>query len=118
MTWKLSCRGFDDEMRAVVARNLEGRGINMHPCTTLTEVLKFCWLCKPVRLKTLLVILFKGDCIALFQHFRICHVPCATLAKVLKILLAMSLCKVTDYIDTSVKRIALFENARIVILSF
>lgn len=50
VTWKLSCRGFDDEMRAVVARNLEGRGINMHPRTTLTEVVKFCWLCKPVRL--------------------------------------------------------------------
>lgn len=31
-------RGFDDEMRASVARNLEGRGINMHPRTTLTEV--------------------------------------------------------------------------------
>lgn len=25
-------------MRALVARNLEGRGINMHPRTTLTEV--------------------------------------------------------------------------------
>nr|GMD80574.1 glutathione reductase, chloroplastic [Ipomoea batatas] len=59
---ELPLRGFDDEMRAVVARNLEGRGINMHPCTTLTE----------------------GDCIALFQHFRICHVPCATLAKLAK----------------------------------
>lgn len=32
-------RGFDDEMRAVVARNLEGRGINLHPRTNLTEVL-------------------------------------------------------------------------------
>lgn len=32
-------RGFDDEMRAVVARNLEGRGIKMHPKTNLTEVL-------------------------------------------------------------------------------
>lgn len=32
-------RGFDDEMRAVVARNLEGRGINLHPTTNLTEVL-------------------------------------------------------------------------------
>ena len=31
-------RGFDDEMRAVVARNLEGRGINLHPRTNLTEV--------------------------------------------------------------------------------
>lgn len=34
-------RGFDDEMRAVVARNLEGRGINMHPRTNLTEVMSF-----------------------------------------------------------------------------
>lgn len=32
------CRGFDDEMRAVVARNLEARGINVHPRTTLSEV--------------------------------------------------------------------------------
>lgn len=32
-------RGFDDEMRALVARNLEGRGIILHPQTTLTEVL-------------------------------------------------------------------------------
>nr|GLL43774.1 glutathione reductase [Ipomoea trifida] len=37
---ELPLRGFDDEMRAVVARNLEGRGINMHPCTTLTELAK------------------------------------------------------------------------------
>ena len=28
-------------MRAVVARNLEGRGINLHPRTNLTEVLSF-----------------------------------------------------------------------------
>lgn len=32
-------RGFDDEMRAAVARNLEGRGIDLHPQTNLTEVL-------------------------------------------------------------------------------
>jgi glutathione reductase (NADPH) len=31
-------RGFDDEMRTVVAKNLEGRGIKLHPQTTLTEV--------------------------------------------------------------------------------
>nr|ABW96363.1 glutathione reductase [Ipomoea batatas] len=37
---ELPLSGFDDEMRAVVARNLEGRGINMHPCTTLTELAK------------------------------------------------------------------------------
>ncbi|CAH9129835.1 unnamed protein product [Cuscuta epithymum] len=37
---ELPLRGFDDEMRAVVARNLEGRGINLHPCTTLTELVK------------------------------------------------------------------------------
>lgn len=36
---KLYHRGFDDEMRAVVARNLEGRGVNLHPRTSLTEVL-------------------------------------------------------------------------------
>lgn len=33
-------RGFDDEMRAVVARNLEARGIDLHPRTTLTQVLQ------------------------------------------------------------------------------
>ncbi|PON63755.1 Trypanothione reductase [Parasponia andersonii] len=33
-------KGFDDEMRAVVARNLEGRGVNLHPRTNLTEVIK------------------------------------------------------------------------------
>ncbi|PHT85367.1 Glutathione reductase, cytosolic [Capsicum annuum] len=37
---QLPLRGFDDEMRAVVARNLEGRGITMHPCTTLTKLEK------------------------------------------------------------------------------
>ncbi|KAL2923050.1 Glutathione reductase chloroplastic [Bienertia sinuspersici] len=37
---ELPLRGFDDEMRAAVARNLEGRGINVHPQTTLTEVVK------------------------------------------------------------------------------
>ncbi|PIN12074.1 Pyridine nucleotide-disulfide oxidoreductase [Handroanthus impetiginosus] len=37
---ELPLRGFDDEMRAVVARNLEGRGINMHPRTSLTELVK------------------------------------------------------------------------------
>ncbi|CAA0839992.1 Glutathione reductase- cytosolic [Striga hermonthica] len=37
---ELPLRGFDDEMRAVVARNLEGRGINLHPRTTLTELVK------------------------------------------------------------------------------
>jgi NADPH-dependent 2,4-dienoyl-CoA reductase/sulfur reductase-like enzyme len=35
---KLTCRGFDDEMRAVVASNLEGRGIKLHPGTNLSEV--------------------------------------------------------------------------------
>ncbi|CAL5433955.1 unnamed protein product [Camellia sinensis] len=34
---ELPLRGFDDEMRAVVARNLEGRQINLHPRTNLTE---------------------------------------------------------------------------------
>ncbi|PON72913.1 Glutathione-disulfide reductase [Trema orientale] len=37
---ELPLRGFDDEMRAVVARNLEGRGVNLHPRTNLTEVIK------------------------------------------------------------------------------
>ncbi|KAL6548532.1 hypothetical protein OROGR_008953 [Orobanche gracilis] len=37
---ELPLRGFDDEMRAAVARNLEGRGINLHPRTTLTELVK------------------------------------------------------------------------------
>ncbi|MBA0577444.1 hypothetical protein Golob_023953, partial [Gossypium lobatum] len=37
---ELPLRGFDDEMRAVVARNLEGRGINLHPQTNLTELIK------------------------------------------------------------------------------
>uniref|UniRef100_A0A0A0L4Q3 Glutathione reductase n=1 Tax=Cucumis sativus TaxID=3659 RepID=A0A0A0L4Q3_CUCSA len=37
---ELPLRGFDDEMRAVVARNLEARGINMHPRTNLTELIK------------------------------------------------------------------------------
>ncbi|XP_047332065.1 glutathione reductase, cytosolic-like [Impatiens glandulifera] len=37
---ELPLRGFDDEMRAVVARNLEGRGINLHPRTSLTELIK------------------------------------------------------------------------------
>ncbi|RWW02975.1 hypothetical protein GW17_00033902 [Ensete ventricosum] len=30
--------GFDDEMRAVVAKNLEGRGIRLHPGTNLSEL--------------------------------------------------------------------------------
>ncbi|QCD94274.1 glutathione reductase, cytosolic isoform X1 [Vigna unguiculata] len=37
---ELLLRGFDDEMRAVVARNLEGRGINLHPRTNLTQLIK------------------------------------------------------------------------------
>ncbi|KAL2518646.1 Glutathione reductase [Abeliophyllum distichum] len=37
---ELPLRGFDDEMRAVVARNLEGRGINLHPNTNLTELVR------------------------------------------------------------------------------
>lgn len=37
---ELPLRGFDDEMRAVVARNLEGRGIRMHPQTNLKELVK------------------------------------------------------------------------------
>ena len=31
-------RGFDEEMRAVVATNLEGRGIKCHPETNLAKV--------------------------------------------------------------------------------
>lgn len=37
---ELPLRGFDDEMRAVVARNLEGRGVNLHPRTSLSEIIK------------------------------------------------------------------------------
>jgi glutathione reductase (NADPH) len=37
---ELPLRGFDDEMRSVVARNLEGRGINLHPKTNITELVK------------------------------------------------------------------------------
>lgn len=37
---ELPLRGFDDEMRAVVARNLEGRGMNLHPRTNLTQLIK------------------------------------------------------------------------------
>ncbi|GAB2267250.1 hypothetical protein Dimus_002236 [Dionaea muscipula] len=37
---ELPLRGFDDEMRAVVARNLEGRGINLHPRSCLTKLVK------------------------------------------------------------------------------
>ncbi|KAJ7942512.1 Glutathione reductase [Quillaja saponaria] len=37
---ELPLRGFDDEMRAVVARNLEGRGVNLHPRTHLTDLIK------------------------------------------------------------------------------
>ncbi|XP_057809676.1 glutathione reductase, cytosolic-like isoform X2 [Salvia miltiorrhiza] len=37
---ELPLRGFDDEMREVVARNLEGRGINLHPGTSLSELAK------------------------------------------------------------------------------
>lgn len=31
-------RGFDEEMRAVVATNLEGRGIKCHPEKNITKV--------------------------------------------------------------------------------
>ncbi|MQM13424.1 hypothetical protein Taro_046352 [Colocasia esculenta] len=37
---ELPLRGFDDEMRSVVARNLEGRGIRLHPGTSLSELNK------------------------------------------------------------------------------
>ncbi|AQK76044.1 Glutathione reductase cytosolic [Zea mays] len=36
----LPLRGFDDEMRAIVASNLEGRGIKLHPGTNLSELSK------------------------------------------------------------------------------
>jgi len=46
--WKWTCftekelplRVFDDEMQSVVARNLEGRGIKLHPGTNLSELTK------------------------------------------------------------------------------
>uniref|UniRef100_A0A0E0NMP1 glutathione-disulfide reductase n=2 Tax=Oryza TaxID=4527 RepID=A0A0E0NMP1_ORYRU len=37
---ELPLRGFDDEMRTVVASNLEGRGIRLHPGTNLSELSK------------------------------------------------------------------------------
>nr|DAD37002.1 TPA_asm: hypothetical protein HUJ06_007643 [Nelumbo nucifera] len=37
---ELPLRGFDDEMREVVARNLEGRGIKLHPKTNISELTK------------------------------------------------------------------------------
>ncbi|XP_044500859.1 glutathione reductase, cytosolic [Mangifera indica] len=37
---ELPLRGFDDEMRSVVDRNLKGRGINVHPKTTIKELIK------------------------------------------------------------------------------
>jgi glutathione reductase (NADPH) len=37
---ELPLRGFDDEMRTIVASNLEGRGIRLHPGTNLTELIK------------------------------------------------------------------------------
>ncbi|KAH0943082.1 hypothetical protein HID58_002719 [Brassica napus] len=36
----LSFRLFDDEMRALVARNLEG-GVNVHPQTSLTQLSEY-----------------------------------------------------------------------------
>ncbi|GJU84084.1 glutathione reductase, cytosolic [Tanacetum coccineum] len=37
---ELPLRGFDDEMRALVARNLEGKGVILHPQTNLTQLVK------------------------------------------------------------------------------
>ncbi|KAL0921971.1 hypothetical protein M5K25_005927 [Dendrobium thyrsiflorum] len=37
---ELPLRGFDDEMRAVVAKNLEGRGIRLHPGKNIQELSK------------------------------------------------------------------------------
>lgn len=37
---ELPLRGFDDEMRKIVANNLEGRGINLHPKTSFKELVK------------------------------------------------------------------------------
>uniref|UniRef100_A0A7N1A517 Glutathione reductase n=1 Tax=Kalanchoe fedtschenkoi TaxID=63787 RepID=A0A7N1A517_KALFE len=37
---ELPLRGFDGEMRAGVARNLQGRGINLHPTTNISELSK------------------------------------------------------------------------------
>ncbi|XP_042055081.1 glutathione reductase, cytosolic-like [Salvia splendens] len=37
---ELPLRGFDNEMREVVAKNLEGRGVNLHPGTSLSELAK------------------------------------------------------------------------------
>jgi len=39
------CRGFDEEMRAVVASNLKGRGINCHLNTNIRKVsVQLFWL--------------------------------------------------------------------------
>ncbi|ERN18871.1 hypothetical protein AMTRI_Chr07g24750 [Amborella trichopoda] len=37
---ELPLRGFDDEMRVMVAKNLETRGIRLHPGTNLSELVK------------------------------------------------------------------------------
>lgn len=37
---ELPLRGFDDEMRAVIAKNLENRGVNLHPNTSLSKLEK------------------------------------------------------------------------------
>lgn len=37
---KVPLRGFDDEMQVVVAKNLESRGINLHPNTNLSKLVK------------------------------------------------------------------------------
>ncbi|KAK1307565.1 Glutathione reductase, cytosolic [Acorus calamus] len=37
---ELPLRGFDEEMRAIVARNLDGRGIKLHPGTVLSSLSK------------------------------------------------------------------------------
>ncbi|KAH7307889.1 hypothetical protein KP509_22G081700 [Ceratopteris richardii] len=36
----LDIPGFDDEMRGVVAKNLEGRGVNLHPSTNIIKIEK------------------------------------------------------------------------------
>lgn len=75
------CRGFDDEMRAVVSRNLEARGINLHPITNITEVLLLecvkldLILAKKFKKAPFLVVLILYPCLAFFFMLTMTPVP-------------------------------------------
>ncbi|KAF8404234.1 hypothetical protein HHK36_009116 [Tetracentron sinense] len=75
---ELSLRGFDDEMRTVVAINLEGRGIKLCPGTNLSELIK---TEDGIRVLTghgfelmAIVVLFATDCASWYQSFGGCCV--------------------------------------------